>query len=65
MTFHLFFVILYEFIKENAMTAVRYDCDTILEQLNEKAEQFPKLKSRFYELEIAYDLTHAAGNNIR
>jgi hypothetical protein len=33
------------------MTTLKYDYDTILEQLNEKAELIPKLKSILTELE--------------
>jgi hypothetical protein len=36
------------------MIAFKYDYDTILEQLNEKAEQIPELKTALTELEKQY-----------
>ena len=43
-----------ELLKENAMTTLKYDYDTILEQLNEKAEEIPELKTVLTELEKQY-----------
>ncbi len=43
-----------ELLKENATTTFKYDYDTILERLNENAEQIPELKTMLIELEKQY-----------
>ena len=40
-----------ELIKENALSSLKYDYDSIYEQLNEKANEIPELKSILLELE--------------
>ena len=40
-----------QLIKENALSTLKYDYDSIYEQLNEKANEIPELKSVLLELE--------------
>jgi hypothetical protein len=43
-----------ELIKDNALSTLKYDYDEIFEQLKEKAEDIPELKSVLEELEKQY-----------